>query len=100
MLDALRRDEIDLRMALFGPEWDTTEIGYQLVRSDTLVLLTQSGDPLAADPIVALEATANRRFITAHRGTSFRGWFDRSFAELGIDPRIAVETNEAAAAVA
>jgi DNA-binding transcriptional LysR family regulator len=100
MLDALRRDEIDLGMALFGPEWDTTEIGYQLVRSDTLVLLTQSGDPLAANSLVALEATANRRFITAHRGTSFRGWFDRSFAELGIEPRIAVETNEAAAAVA
>ena len=97
MLDALRRDEIDFGVAIAAPNWNLTEIGHQIVRSEQLTVLVPRSDDLAGRPEIALSMLAGRSFIAPQAGTTARYWFDRFFAGAGVEPRVVVETNEIAA---
>jgi DNA-binding transcriptional LysR family regulator len=97
MLDALRRGEIDLGVAIVAPQWDLTDIEQQLIRSEPMMVLLPSDDPLARQPTISLSLLADRAFIAPSAGTTARYWFDRLFSSVGIEPRVVVETNEIAA---
>lgn len=97
MLDALRRGEVDLGVALVAPQWDLTEIAQEVIRTEPLVVLLPSDDELAGRPTVSLNMLAGRRFIAPRIGTTARYWFDRLFSSVGAEPRVVVETNEIAA---
>ena len=100
MLDALRHDEVDLGYGLVSAGWDSSEIGYETGRIEPLMALLRGDDPLAGRKSVQLAALSGRRFIAGQHGTTLRNWFDRVFADISIQPRIVIETNEIAAAVA
>ncbi|MEA2676984.1 MAG: hypothetical protein QOJ81_1125 [Chloroflexota bacterium] len=97
MLDALRHDEIDLGVAIVAPQWDLSEIAQQLIRTEPLVVIVPSDDPLARATSVSLDKLAGRSFIAPTAGTTARYWFDRMFAGAAVEPRVVVETNEIAA---
>ena len=97
MLDALRQDELDLGVAIVAPQWDVREIGQQLIRTEPLVVILPSGDPLAGAESIRLEELGGRAFIAPTAATTARYWFDRMMAGAGIEPRVVVETNDIAA---
>jgi DNA-binding transcriptional LysR family regulator len=97
MLDALRRGEVDLGVAIVAPQWDLTEIAQEVIRTEPLMVLLPSDDELAAQGTVSLTMLAGRPFIAPTTGTTARYWFDRLFSSLGVEPHVVVETNEIAA---
>jgi LysR family transcriptional regulator, transcription activator of glutamate synthase operon len=99
-LDALRHDQICLGIVLLYPGLDLSEIGYEGIRTESLILVVPAGDPLAALSEVGLDRVAQRPFIAALPGTALRHWLDRALARAGVDARVVIETNEVAAGVA
>ena len=99
-LEALRHDQICLGTVLLYPGLNLSEIGYEVMRTESLMLVVPAGDALAALSEVGLDSVAQRPFIAALPGVALRHWLDRALARAGIDARIGIETNEIAAAVA
>jgi DNA-binding transcriptional LysR family regulator len=100
MLEALRHDEIDFGCAFVESGSDLTEIASELIRHEPLMLLVAEHDALSSQPSVRIEELQERSFILARHGTGLRRFVDAAFVRAGFEPRVAVQTNEAAAAAA
>lgn len=100
MVSALLHDEIDLAVNLAPPDWDVPGISHGLIRDERLVLVVRSDDRLAKRSSVTIPMIGDLPLIAPLHGTALRHWVDRSFARAAVEPRVVVETNELAGAVA
>ena len=100
MLEAVRQGDIDIAVPFLTPTLDLTDIEYEIVREEPVVLAGAPDGPLASLTSVTLQDLSTIRLVAPRIGTSWRLWFDLAVAAGGIRPPIVVETNEVSAAVA
>jgi DNA-binding transcriptional LysR family regulator len=100
MLDALRRGELDMAYPALAPGLDFSELEHVIIREEPVTVALALDHPLAGDPAITLDQLALLSIIAPAPGTSRRIWLDDVFSRAGIRPRIVIETNELAAAVA
>ncbi len=100
MLDALRRGDLDMAYPVLAPGLDFSELEHVIIREEPVTVAIALDHPLAGSPAITLDQLALLPMIAPTQGTSRRSWLDDVFRRTGILPRIVIETNEVAAAVA
>lgn len=76
-------------MPVYSPNLQATSLF-----DDELVVVVGRGHRFAAEPTVDVTAIAGERFILFERGASLRRAAERFFAEVGIEPTLALESND------
>jgi LysR family transcriptional regulator, transcription activator of glutamate synthase operon len=92
MLDGVRDGQLDVALPVITPEIDLTDIRYELVREEPLVMVVARNDPIAALESVGLATIATRPFICSGPGTAPRHWLDQVLANSGVQVPVAFET--------
>ena len=100
MLDGLRQGDLDMAYPVLAPGLDFYNLEHVIVREEPVTVALALDHPLAGSTTITLEQLAVLSIIAPAPGTSRRIWLDDVFGRAGIRPRIVVETNELAAAVA
>jgi LysR family transcriptional activator of glutamate synthase operon len=94
MVDRLRGDEIDAAIAMLEEEEIPDFLASERLGEERLVLAMAPGDALASRRRVRLADLHERPFVAFRPGAAVRATVDRAFADTGIEPRIAFETND------
>jgi DNA-binding transcriptional LysR family regulator len=100
MLDALRRGDLDMAYPVLAPGLDFSELEHVIIREEPVTVALSLDHPLAGSAAITLDQLALLPMIAPTPGTSRRAWLDDVFRRARIQPRITIETNEVAAAVA
>ena len=100
MLDALRRGDLDMAYPVLAPVLDFSDLEHVIIREEPVTVALSLDHPLAGSAAITLDQLALLPMIAPTLGTSRRAWLDDVFRRTGIQPRIVIETNELAAAVA
>ena len=99
-LDALRRGDLDMAFPVVGPGADLTDVEHVTVRTEPLVLAIALDHPLSSAAVITIDKFASIPLIAPALGTALRSWLDQTFARAGVRPKVVIETNEVAAAIA
>src|SRR5919198_3445386 len=94
MVERLRGDEIDAAIAMLEAEEVPEFAASERLGEERLVLAMAPGDELAVRRGVRLADLNERPFVAFRPGSAVRATVDRAFADAGIAPRIAFETND------
>jgi len=99
-LDGLRSGAIDLAWVLLDGESDLVDIDHIVVREEPYVLIVAPEHRLANVASASLAEVAQLPQVVLRPLTPVRNRLARAFGSLGVQPRVEIETNELAAAVA
>ena len=94
MVERLHRDEIDAAIAMVDPADAPDDLSVERVGEERLVLAMSPADELGTRKRVRFADLHGRPFVSFRVGSAVRGVVDQAFAEAGIEPRIAFETND------
>jgi LysR family transcriptional regulator, transcription activator of glutamate synthase operon len=94
MLERLRRDELDLALAMVAPPDVPDGFAHELLGVEQLVLAMTPSDPLADRRRVRLADLAGRAFIAFRPGAAVRNTVDQALAAAGVSTRIAFESSD------
>lgn len=100
MVAALAHDELDFAVSVVPEGWEERSISYAPVRREQLVVVVPAADALSARSSISVRSLGGRALIAPLPGTALRAWFDRILMGSAVQPRVVVETNELAAALA
>jgi DNA-binding transcriptional LysR family regulator len=93
LIDALLDSRLDLALIGLGTT-PPAKIATRVVTSKPLVAVVNHTDPLASEIAVTLDALAERKLISLHRGTGLRASFDDACAAAGFQPQVAFEASD------
>jgi LysR family transcriptional regulator, transcription activator of glutamate synthase operon len=94
MVERLRGDEIDTAIAMLEAGEIPDFLASERLGEERLVLAMAPGEDLASRRRVRLSELHQRPFVAFRPGAAVRATVDRAFADAGIAPRIAFETND------
>ncbi len=94
MVERLRGDEIDAAVAMLEPEEVPDFLASRRLGDERLVLAMASTDPLAKRARIGMRQIHGHPFVAFREGSAVRRVVDAAFAEAGVEPRIAFETND------
>ena len=94
MVERLRGDEIDAAIAMLDAAEIPDFLASERLGEERLVLAMAPGDDLASRRRIRLADLQERPFVAFRPGAAVRAAVDWAFADAGIRPRIAFETND------
>ncbi|MDX6638467.1 MAG: LysR family transcriptional regulator, transcription activator of glutamate synthase operon, partial [Solirubrobacterales bacterium] len=94
MVERLRGDEIDAAIAMLEPPEIPESLAWRRLGSERLVLWMEPGDPLAKRKRIGLAELDGRPFVSFRPGAAVRSLVNRAFADAGVSPEFAFETND------
>lgn len=94
MVERLRGDEIDAAIAMLEPPEIPDSLAWRRLGSERLVLWMEPGDPLAKRKRIGLAELDGRPFVSFRPGAAVRSLVNRAFADAGVSPEFAFETND------
>ena len=98
-LKSVRVGDLDLAVIVITDGLDLSGVELSVGHSEPYVLAVDPHHRLASRDSVCLTDIACERYVVSAPGTAFRRLFDAAFAGVEQMPRMAIETNEIAAAV-
>lgn len=94
MLDMLQDGQLDLVMHNVSPATVRDGIDQRIMFSEELVVMASVSSDLAGRTSISLAEVAERRVVAFRRGAAFREIADQAFTNLGLSPRIALESSD------